>query len=124
MGVKRMGVPFRNGGDVVEGDAGAGEGVLDVVGDLVGVSVGGDGDGASVAGGGEGGAHVLDDELRVAAAWDAAILDVPPHRRLGCRVLPHRRQTLAGPLRISPSQRCGSLRGFCELRIELRRRRP
>lgn len=53
---------------MVEGDASAGEGVLDVVGDLVGVPVGGDGDGAAVAGGGEGGAHVLDDELGVAAA--------------------------------------------------------
>jgi hypothetical protein len=80
---------------VVEGDAGAGEGVLDVVGDLVRVPVCGDGDGAPVAGGGEGGAHVLDDELRVAAAGDAAILDVPPHRRLGRRVLPHRRPPLA-----------------------------
>ena len=79
---------------MVEGDAGAGESVLDVVGYLVGVSVRGDGDGASVAGGGEGGAHVLDDELRVAAAGDAAVLDVPPNRRLRHRVLPHRRPPL------------------------------
>jgi len=77
---------------VVEGDAGAGEGVLDVVWDAVGVSVGGDGDGAGVAGGGEGGTHVLGDEVGVAAAGDMAVLDVPPHRCLHRCVLPHNRR--------------------------------
>lgn len=75
--------------DVVEGDAGAGEGVLDGVRDAVGVSVGGDGDGAGVAGGGEGGAHVLGDEVGVADAGDMAVLDVPPHRCLHRCVLAH-----------------------------------
>ena len=37
---------------MVEGDAGAGEGVRDVLGDGAGVPVRGDGDGADVAGGG------------------------------------------------------------------------
>jgi hypothetical protein len=77
---------------MVEGDAGAGEGVLHVVGDAAGVPVDGDGDGASVAGGGEGGAHVLGDAVRVAAARDLAVLDVPPDRGLRGRVLPHRRR--------------------------------
>lgn len=77
---------------MVEGDAGAGESVLDVVGDAAGVAVGGDGYGAGVAGGREGGAHVLGDEVGVAAAGDHAVFDVPPHRRLHRRVLPHRRR--------------------------------
>jgi hypothetical protein len=77
---------------MVEGDAGAGEGVLHEVGDAAGVPVGGDGDGAGVARGGEGGAHVLGDAVRVAAARDLAVLDVPPDRGLGGRVLPHRRR--------------------------------
>jgi len=85
----RDGGGIRTCWDVVEGDAGAGEGVLDVVGDAVGVPVGGDGDGAGVAGGGEGGAHVLRDEVGVAVAGDLAVLDVPPHRGLHRRVLPH-----------------------------------
>lgn len=85
----RDGGGIRTCGDVVEGDAGAGEGVLYVVGDAVGVPVGGDGDGAGVAGGGEGGAHVLRDEVGVAVAGDMAVLDVPPHRGLHRRVLPH-----------------------------------
>ena len=83
---------IRTCGDVVEGDAGAGEGALDVVWDAVGVSVGGDGDGAGVAGGGEGGTHVLGDEVGVAAAGDMAVLDVPPHRCLHRCVLPHNRR--------------------------------
>jgi hypothetical protein len=82
----------RTGGDVVEGDAGAGEGVLHVVGDAAGVPVSGDGDGAGVAGGGEGGAHVLGDAVRVAAAGDVAVLDVPPDRGLRDSILPHRRR--------------------------------
>jgi hypothetical protein len=77
---------------VVEGDAGAGESVLDVVWDAAGVSVGGDGDGAEVAGGGEGRTHVLGDEVGVAAAGDLAVLDVPPHRSLHRCVLPHSRR--------------------------------
>lgn len=77
---------------MVEGDAGAGEGVLDGAGDAVGVSVGGDGDGAGVSGGGEGGAHVLGDEMGVAVAGDMAVLDVPPHRGLHRRILPHSRR--------------------------------
>lgn len=85
----RDGAGIRTCGDVVEGDAGAREGVLDGVGDAVGVPVGGDGDGAGVAGGGEGGAHVLSDEVGVAVAGDLAVLDVPPHRGLHRRVLPH-----------------------------------
>jgi hypothetical protein len=88
----------RTGGDVVEGDAGAGEGVLHVVGDAAGVPVSGDGDGAGVAGGGEGGAHVLGDAVRVAAAGDVAVLDVPPDRGLRDRVLPHRRRRPPAPV--------------------------
>lgn len=93
---------------MVEGDAGAGEGVLDVVGDAVGVPIGGDGDGAGVAGGGEGGAHVLRDEVGVAVAGDLAVLDVPPHRGLHRCVLPH------SPRRRQPRfrRRSGRVGGF------------
>jgi hypothetical protein len=83
---------------MVEGDAGAGEGVLHEVGDAAGVPVGGDGDGAGVARGGEGGAHVLGDAVRVAAAGDVAVLDVPPDRGLRDRVLPHRRRRPPAPV--------------------------
>jgi hypothetical protein len=97
---------IRTCGDVVEGDAGAGEGVLDGVGDAVGVSVGGDGDGAGVAGGGEGGTHVLGDEVGIAAAGDLAVLDVPPHRGLHRCVFRHSRRRRP-PAPVSPARRRG-----------------
>lgn len=81
---------------MVESDAGAGEGVLDGGGDPVGVAVGGDGDGAPVSGLGEGGADVLGDRVGVGSLGDAAVLDVPPDRRLRRRALGHRRRRL-GP---------------------------
>jgi hypothetical protein len=95
LGVRDCG-GIRTCGDVVERDAGARESVLDVVGNAVGVPVGGEGDGAGVAGGGEGGSHVLGDEVGLARAGDMAVLDVPPHRGLHRRVLPH------GPRRRQP----------------------
>lgn len=75
------------GGDVVEGDTGAGERVLHRGGDASGVAVGGDGDGAAVVHANEGGTDVLRDRVRIRTLGDVAVLDVPPHRYLRRGVL-------------------------------------
>jgi hypothetical protein len=79
---------------VVEGDAGAGERVLDGGRDAVGVAVGGDGEGPAVVHLHERRAYVLRDRVRVAPLWRRAVLYVPPHRRLRPHVLRlrHRRR--------------------------------
>jgi len=82
---------------VVEGDAGAGERVLDGGRDAVGVAVGGDGEGPAVVHLHERRAYVLRDRVRVAPLWHRAVLYVPPHRRLRPHVLRlrHRRRRSA-----------------------------
>lgn len=73
---------------MVEGDSGAGEGVLDGGGDLVGVAVGGDGDRTHVVHVRQRRAYVLRDQVRIAPLRHLAVLDIPPHRRLRLSVLP------------------------------------
>lgn len=72
---------------MVEGDAGAGEGMLDDGSDASGVAVGGDGDGAAVVHANESRTDVLRDGVRIRTLGDVAVLDVPPHRCLRRRVL-------------------------------------
>lgn len=72
---------------MVEGDAGAGEGMLDDGSDASGVAVGGDGNGAAVVRANEGGAYVLRDGVGIASFRHVTVLYVPPHRRLRRRVL-------------------------------------
>ena len=78
---------IQTGGDMVEGDAGAGEGMLDDGSDASGVAVGGDGNGAAVVRANEGGAYVLRDGVGIASFRHVTVLYVPPHRRLRRRVL-------------------------------------
>lgn len=66
-------------GDVVEGDAGAGERVLNRSRDAIGVAVGGDGDGPTVIHLDESRTNVLGDGVGVADLGDLAVLYVPPH---------------------------------------------
>lgn len=72
---------------MIEGDAGAGERVLDRRGDAIGVAVGGDGDGAAVVHLHQRRAYILSDGVDVADLGHLAILYVPPHRRLRRHVL-------------------------------------
>jgi len=64
----------------VEGNSGAGEGVLyrgwDARG---GVSVGGDGDRAAVIHANQRGADVLRDRVRIRTLGHMAVFDIPPH---------------------------------------------
>ena len=75
------------GGDMVEGDAGAGERMLDGGSDASGVPVSRDGNGAAIIHPNEGGAYVLRDGVGIAPFRHLAVLYVPPNRRLGQRVL-------------------------------------
>ena len=77
---------YVTGGDVVEGNAGAGVGVLDGGRDAVGVTIGGDGEGAGVVDADEGGGYVLSDGIGVVAFGNTTVVNVPPHRNLGRRV--------------------------------------
>ena len=73
---------------MVEGDSGAVESLLDVVGDAIGVSVGVEGgEGPTVAEVDQGGADVTGDGVGIAPTWHCAVLYVPPHRRLRPHVL-------------------------------------
>lgn len=85
--VNKLSVKIRTSRDMVEGDSSAGECVLYRSGDAGGVAVGGDGDGAAVVHADECRADVLSDGVGIAAFRNMAVLDVPPHRRLGRRVL-------------------------------------
>lgn len=73
---------------MVEGDASAGEGVLDAGKDLVGVAVGGDGDRASVIQVRQRRAYILRNDVGVEPLRHMAVLDVPPDRSLRLSVLP------------------------------------
>lgn len=79
---------FSSGGDVVEGDAGGGEGFQDTRGDTGGVAVGEERYRALAACRGERGDDVVRYAVGVAAAGgDGAPVNVPPNRRLCLRRL-------------------------------------
>jgi hypothetical protein len=66
------------GGDVVEGDAGGGESVLNVRRETSGVAVGGDGEGTVEVGVEEGGGDVLSDGVEIEVSGDLTVFYVPP----------------------------------------------
>jgi len=72
---------------MVEGDAGAGEGMLDGGSDASGVAVSRDRNGAAIIHPNEGGAYVLRDGVGITPFRHLAVLYVPPNRRFGQRVL-------------------------------------
>lgn len=76
------------GGDVVEGDTGGREGVLDRGGDAIGITEGGDGEWSAISDLSESGGDVLSNSVGIAAFGDGAVLDVPPDRCLGLDMLP------------------------------------
>lgn len=68
---------------MIEGYAGAREGMGDMSRDGVDVAEGGDGEGPAVAHLLQGGGNVAGDGVGVTPSWDMAVLYVPPYRRLG-----------------------------------------
>jgi hypothetical protein len=66
------------GGDVVEGDAGGRESVLNVRRETSGVAVGGDGEGTVEVGVEEGGGDVLSDGVGIEVSGDLTVFYVPP----------------------------------------------
>lgn len=71
------------GRDMIEGNAGAREGMGDISRDGVDVAEGGDGEGPAVAHLLQGGGDVAGDGVGVTPSWYMAVLYVPPYRRLG-----------------------------------------
>lgn len=64
---------------MIEGDAGAIEGLLNRWRDLGSIPVGGDGDGPAVVQFDQRGANILRDRVRIGAPGHLAVLYVPPH---------------------------------------------
>lgn len=97
------------GGNVVKGDASAGERLQHGRRYIVRVAEGGDGHGATVTHCCQGRAYVLGDQVRITNPGNLAVLDVPPHRRLRRRVLPVRHPRPLPPISpsLSPDHRRG-----------------
>lgn len=79
--------PRYTGRDVIEGDASAGEGLLDSSRDVTSISISPDGNRALVVHLRQPRSNVLSDEVWIASSGNLTVLDIPPHRRLRLRIL-------------------------------------